>query len=146
MPEPSARETILNLFRETDDGFVSGAQISHSLGVSRTAVWKQIQTLRDLGYRIEAVPSRGYQLCSSPDTLLPEELQHDLNCQIVGRRFHCFQETDSTNLQAYALGEQGAPEGTVVIAEQQTAGKGRLGRPWLSPAGVNLYLSLLLRP
>ncbi len=142
----SARDKILGLFRKAADGFLSGSSISRELGVTRAAVWKQIEILRSLGYRIEAVPSRGYRLLSGPDEPIPEELQHDLGCRIIGRRFVYFGITDSTNRQACLLGEQGAPEGSVVIADQQSAGKGRLGRQWTSPPGVNLYTSILLRP
>ena len=142
----SLRETILQLFRGTPTGFVSGARISRTLGVSRTAVWKQIEKLRELGYRIEAVPSKGYRLMQSPDLLLAEELQAGAFGQLIGCRIRTLETTDSTNLQAMALGDAGAPEGLVVIADRQTAGKGRLGRSWISPGGVNLYLSVLLRP
>ncbi|HKL26001.1 MAG TPA: biotin--[acetyl-CoA-carboxylase] ligase [Desulfuromonadales bacterium] len=142
----SLRETILQLFRSTPTGFVSGAQISRTLGVSRTAVWKQIEKLRELGYCIEAVPSKGYRLMQSPDVLLAEELSAGASGQLIGCRIRTLETTDSTNLQAMALGDAGAPEGLVVIADRQTAGKGRLGRSWISPGGVNLYLSVLLRP
>lgn len=141
-----SREEILKLFRDNRDGFVSGAQISKALGVSRTAVWKQIGLLRDLGYEIEAVPSRGYHLVSSPDTLIAAEIQSELGTRIIGREVVYYPETDSTNLRAHEAGEQGAAEGTVVIADVQSAGKGRLGRRWSSPSGVNLYTSVILRP
>lgn len=146
MPVTGARETILNLFRQEPGGYLSGARLSELLGVSRTAVWKQIEQLRQLGYRIEAIPSRGYQLCATPDLLLAEELRSGLNTRSIGHDIRYFDETDSTNRQAYALGESGAAEGLVVIADRQSAGKGRMGRTWASPPGVNLYLSVLLRP
>ena len=146
MMTTSSRETILQMFRETPSGFLSGAQISKELGVSRTAVWKQIEALRDLGYVVEAVPSRGYHLLQSPDLLSAEELRAGLGEQLIGCDIRTFGETDSTNVQAMALGEEGAPEGTVIVADRQTAGKGRLGRRWISPGGVNLYVSVLLRP
>lgn len=146
MPAVAARETILNLFRQAPQGFLSGGRLSEELGVSRTAVWKQIQQLRQLGYRIEAVPSRGYRLCGTPDLPLAEELRTGLATRVIGREIRYFADTDSTNRQAYACGESGAPEGLVVIADRQSAGKGRMGRSWTSPPGVNLYLSILLRP
>ncbi len=146
MMTSSLRETILQLFRETPNGFVSGAQISKTLGVSRTAVWKQIEALRELGYKIEAVPSRGYHLLEAPDLLSAEELRAGLDDSLIGSDIRVFEETDSTNAQAMVLGDTGAPEGLVVVADRQTAGKGRLGRRWLSPGGVNLYVSILLRP
>lgn len=141
-----SRETLLNLFRQAPAGYLSGTGLSKALGVSRAAVWKQIEQLRQLGYRIEAVPSRGYRLCSTPDLLLAEELRNGLATRCIGREIRYFSDTDSTNRQAYALGDAGADEGLVVIADRQSAGKGRMGRSWASPPGVNLYLSVLLRP
>jgi BirA family biotin operon repressor/biotin-[acetyl-CoA-carboxylase] ligase len=146
MSAVAARETILRLFRQSPQGYVSGERLSETLGVSRNAVWKQIGQLRQLGYQIEAIPSRGYQLRGTPDLLLAEELQDGLATRVVGREVRYLAETDSTNRQAYALGEGGAGEGLVVIADRQTAGKGRMGRTWASPPAVNLYLSVLLRP
>ncbi len=146
MKNPAPRETILSLFSQTPDGFVSGEHISAELGVSRTAVWKHIRNLRQSGYVIEALPSRGYQLVQSPDVLMPESIQSGLECLRVGSRVRCFDETDSTNLQACRLGDEGEVDGLVVIADRQSSGKGRMGRRWESPGGVNLYASILLRP
>lgn len=146
MSKPAPREIILNLFSQSADGLVSGGRIGAELGISRTAVWKHIRSLRDAGYLIEAVPARGYRLTNAPDCLLPEAIQAGLGCRVVASRLRCFDETDSTNLQACRLGDEGEDEGLVVIAERQTAGKGRMGRSWESPAGVNLYASILLRP
>lgn len=146
MSRPDARQQILRLFHDSPGEFVSGAQISQSLGVSRTAVWKQISQLRELGYRIEAVTSRGYRLVSGPDLLHADELRSRLATTVIGREVRCLDEVDSTNLRVMELGEQGAPEGLVLFADRQSAGKGRLGRRWASPGGVNLYLSVLLRP
>ena len=146
MMTSSARETILQLFRETPDGYLSGGRISEVLGVSRTAVWKQITALRSLGYQIEAVPSRGYRLLLCPDVLLAEEIRAGLDTRIIGGDIRLLEVTDSTNSQAGRLADAGVPEGLVVIADRQTAGKGRLGRSWISPPAVNLYLSVLLRP
>lgn len=146
MNKPAPRETILSLFSQTPDGFVSGERISEELGVSRTAVWKHIRNLRQAGYQIEATPSRGYQLKQSPDVLMPEAIQSGLECQIVGALIRCFDEIDSTNIHACRLGDEGEVDGLVVIADRQNSGKGRLGRKWESPDGVNLYASILLRP
>jgi len=140
------RREVLRLFHERPDEFISGAEISQRLGVSRTAVWKHIRQLRDAGYAIEAVTSRGYRLETIPDVLLAAEIQTGLETERVGRAMHCFASTDSTNLRALEMAEQGCADGTVLIAEEQTGGKGRLGRRWESPRGVNLYASLVLRP
>jgi BirA family biotin operon repressor/biotin-[acetyl-CoA-carboxylase] ligase len=141
-----AAATILRLFREAGNDFVSGALISRELQVSRTAVWKNINGLRDAGYVIEAVPSRGYQLISTPNILSEEEVREKLHAAIIGRRLVCLSETVSTNADAFHLAEEGAVEGTVVIADAQSGGKGRMGRVWSSPPGINLYCSVVLRP
>ena len=141
----TASGAILRLFRE-QDGFVSGETISRELRVSRTAIWKQINGLRKLGYVIEAIPSRGYYLKSAPDVLTIAEISAHLNTAIIGRHIVCLAETASTNGDAFRLAEQGADEGTVVLADAQSNGKGRMGRVWSSPAGVNLYCSVILRP
>lgn len=146
MKKPAPREMILALFRQTPNGYVSGARISEELGISRTAVWKHIRSLRQAGYRIEAVPSRGYHLQQPADVLIPEAIQAGLETRRVGTRVVCLEDTDSTNSQACRLGDEGAPDGLVVIADRQSAGKGRMGRRWESPGGVNLYASILLRP
>jgi len=140
------RREVLRLFHAHPDAYISGAEISQRLGVSRTAVWKHIRALREAGYAIEAVSSRGYRLQETPDLLLAAEIQSGLATERVGRNMQCFPSTDSTNLRAAELAEQGGEDGTVLIAEEQTLGKGRLGRSWASPSGVNLYASLLLRP
>ena len=137
--------TILRLFRN-EEGFVSGEQLSKELGVSRTAIWKHISTLRSAGYIIEAIPSRGYRLISSPDIIDPHEVRANLDGTRVGQRLELLNVTVSTNADAFRLAEDGAIEGTVVIAESQTGGKGRRGRFWVSPGGANLYCSIVLRP
>jgi BirA family transcriptional regulator, biotin operon repressor / biotin---[acetyl-CoA-carboxylase] ligase len=142
----STDTTILRLFREAGSGFVSGELISRELKVSRTAVWKHITGLRGAGYVIEAVPSRGYHLLSSPDILSVEEVRGKLSTIRIGRRLVCLPETTSTNADAFRLAEGGAEEGTTVIADAQSGGKGRRGRVWSSPSGVNLYCSVVLRP
>lgn len=141
-----ADATILRLFREAGSGFVSGELISRELKISRTAVWKHINGLRDAGYIIEAIPSRGYHLLSSPDLLSVDEVREKLRTTRIGRQLVCLPVTTSTNADAFHLAEAGAEEGTVVIADAQSSGKGRRGRVWSSPSGVNLYCSVVLRP
>ena len=131
-----------------DDGsFVSGEQLSRQLGVSRTAVWKQITAMRSAGFSIDALPSHGYRLVSSPEKICMNDISAGLPAgSLIGQQVVWLSETGSTNAEAFRLAEQGATEGTVVMADRQTAGKGRLGRQWVSPGGVNLYLSVILRP
>ena len=136
---------ILRLFR-AGAGYTSGEYLSRELCVSRTAVWKHISALRKNGYRIEAVPSRGYRLVSSPDIIDPHEVAAVRGDTVIGRELEYVKVSLSTNADAFRLAEQGAAEGTVVLADSQTGGKGRRGRVWSSPAGVNLYCSVLLRP
>lgn len=146
MAQPDSRQKILRLFRDRPAGFLSGESLSQELGISRTAVWKHIRALRALGYRIDAVTSKGYRMLGGPDTLVADEIRSRLTTRLIGREILCHDQLASTNLTAMELGEAGAAEGLVVIADRQTAGKGRLGRCWASPGGVNLYLSILLRP
>ncbi len=139
-------QSILELFRANKGIVLSGAELGNQLNISRTAVWKHVNTLRTIGYRIEAVPARGYRLLASPDLFLPVEIQSGLITKRIGNKIICFTETNSTNTVAFKLAEDGAPEGTVVLADSQSRGKGRLGREWSSPPGVNLYASIILRP
>ena len=139
-------QQIVEIFRARDGEVVSGAELSTSLLISRTAVWKHIKSLKDAGYSIDAVPARGYRLLSSPDMLLPGEIAAGLATRLIGKKIICFKSIDSTNSAAFRLAEEGAADGTVVIADAQTRGKGRLGREWASPDGVNLYCSVILRP
>jgi len=139
-------DEILQLLRESSSAFLSGEEISHRLKVSRTAVWKRINHLRNLGYEIGASTRSGYRLIRSPDLLTPSEIKPLLKTKWIGKKIHHFHNLDSTNSKAYQLALNGAEEGEVVIAESQEKGRGRLGRQWFSPPFLNLYLSVILRP
>ena len=143
-PDPGLQE-ILNLLRE-EDAFVSGEVLASRVGLSRAGVWKRLNRLKALGYHIEGEPRRGYRLLSAPDKLLPEEVLYRLGTRTLRGPIYHFETTPSTNDAAKVLGREGAAEGTMVLAETQTAGRGRLGRSWVSPPGLGLYVSLLLRP
>jgi BirA family transcriptional regulator, biotin operon repressor / biotin---[acetyl-CoA-carboxylase] ligase len=125
---------------------VSGERLAAAAGVSRAAVWKRINRLKALGYVIAGEPRKGYRLLAAPDKLLPAEILHGLATRRFRGPVHHFETVASTSDLAKELGGKGAPEGTLVVAESQEAGRGRLGRQWDSPAGVGLYVSLLLRP
>ncbi len=125
---------------------VSGEDLAGLLGVSRTAVWKHIRLLKEVGFAVEARTGKGYRLTQVPDLLLPVLIQALLKTKIMGRTIYYFPQIESTNTKARELAEKGAPEGTLVVAEYQTRGKGRMARPWESPAGENLLFSLILRP
>lgn len=139
-------EEILRLLRSHPSDFVSGEEISRLLKLSRTAIWKRVKKLRTLGYVIEALPRMGYRLIQSPDLLLPSEIDPLLGTEWMGKKVHYFNSIDSTNSTAYQLALNGAEEGEVVIGESQKKGRGRLGRQWVSPPFLNLYLSVVLRP
>lgn len=139
------REEILKALREAG-GWLSGQELCGRLQVSRTAVWKAVTRLREEGYQIESVQNRGYRLLESPDVLTEAEIGSRLTTKVMGRNCFCLKETDSTNIQAKKLAEEGAPHGTLVCAEQQNLGRGRRGRAWSSPPGEAVYMSLLLRP
>lgn len=126
---------ILQIFRDRKGDVISGEELSSMLGISRTAVWKHIKDLRRLGYTVLAVPARGYRMVSSPERLVAEEIAAGLPTKRIGKRIICLEETDSTNNVTFRLAEEGTAEGTVVIADAQTRGKGRLGRSWASPKG-----------
>jgi len=142
----TSRDKILSLFRSQPEVFVSGQEISQTLNISRAAVWKQVELLREQGFEIEAQRSKGYRLLGGPDLLLSSEIEKGLTCLHLGKSLVCLAEIDSTNARARQLAEQGAADGTVIIADRQSAGRGRLGRRWESPSAVNLYCSILLRP
>lgn len=124
----------------------SGELLSEQLGVSRAQIWKHVERLRSRGYQIEGERGGGYLLTGRPDRLYPEELQSGLDTQWIAHEIHYFDTTDSTNRIAYDLAREGAAHGTAVVAEGQTAGRGRLGRSFFSPQYLNLYTSIVLRP
>lgn len=141
-----SEDRLLELLRQHPHDFISGNEMSQKLGISRTAIWKHIEHLRKLGYEIEAQPHMGYRLVSVPDRLIPEEIRWGLNTRWMGQKILSYEETDSTNDIATKLASQGAPEGTVVFAEFQTKGRGRLGRSWIAPKGTSILASIVFRP
>ncbi|MEM2925458.1 MAG: biotin--[acetyl-CoA-carboxylase] ligase [Methanocellales archaeon] len=139
------REKILQELKQSQGKYVSGGKIARALKVSRTAIWKHINSLKKMGYEIEAKPKKGYKLVRSPDLITPEEIKIGLKTEVIGRELNYFQSVSSTNEVARELAEKGAGEGLVVLAESQTMGRGRLGRTWASPQG-GIWLSIILRP
>jgi len=137
---------ILKFLREKE--YVSGEVLAQKLGISRVAVWKQIQKLKNMGYKIKSDQNLGYCLISRPDLLLPQEIQRGLSTNYIGKEIYYFPELKSTNIMAKEKvlhRAEGMDEGTLIIAEKQSAGKGRLGREWFSPAG-GIWLSIILYP
>ena len=140
------KSDILTLLRNNKD-YVSGQQLCDQFGVSRTAVWKVINQLKEEGYEIESVPRKGYRLVETPkDILSQSEIASRLHTKWAGRKLYYFESTGSTNTDAKRLAEEGEPHGTTIVANMQTAGKGRRGRTWQSPAGANTYFTILLKP
>ncbi len=139
------KETLLLLLKEAD-GFLSGAEIGRQLGISRTAVWKYIRALRQDGYQVEAVTNKGYHLVQGQDILTAESVHAASRAAVMGKQLVVLDTVDSTNNVLRQLAEEGAEEGTTVIALKQEAGRGRRGRTWVSEKGAGLFLSVLFRP
>ncbi len=143
----STKQQLLIYLKEGKGTWVSGESLAHKMAISRTAIWKHVRNLKEDGYVIESSPKKGYLLRQASDLLLVNEIQEGLNTSVFGKRdIAYFKETDSTNLRAKFLASDGAPEGTVVVAESQTRGRGRRGRSWFSPSGEGIYTSIILRP
>jgi len=138
-------DKILTLLKK-EKGYLSGEDISEHFGISRAAIWKHIEELRSQGYEIEAAPHLGYRLVSAPDRLLADEIAWELQTKLIGKKIYSFDSLDSTMDFAYELGLKNSPEGTIVCAETQKKGRGRMGRSWASPRYKGIYFSVILRP
>ncbi|MFS0722615.1 biotin--[acetyl-CoA-carboxylase] ligase [Paenibacillus sp. 1P07SE] len=139
-------DKLLQLFAQQPGEYISGEAISKELSVSRTAIWKQIKKLEAKGYVFEASPRLGYRLMSAPDKLDADTLRQLLGKGKYGQELEWYASLDSTQNRARALAEGGAPDGTLVLADQQVQGRGRLGRSFVSPPGKGIWMSLVLRP
>jgi len=137
---------LVTLLAENSTIVISGARIAREIGVSRSTVWRLVGRLRELGVKAKGRPATGYFLEQVPDILMPDMLKQRLKGGLFGKRIHHFFKTDSTNRVALELGHAGQPEGAVVLAEEQTAGRGRAGRAWASERAAGIYVTLLLRP
>ena len=123
--------------------YVSGQDLCRELGISRTAVWKNIRQLEEDGYEIEASAGKGYRITGFPDTIAEEEVASILQTERMGKKIRYFSRIDSTNQYAKRIAEEGAEDGTLIIADEQTAGKGRSGRRWVTPPGEAIAFTLL---
>jgi len=139
-------EKILNALRHNKDSYVSGEELCKLAGISRAAIWKHMEKLREEGYDIEALPHLGYKLVAIPDLLIPSEIKWKLKTKVFGRSVISYRKVDSTNIIAYELAEKGMKEGAVILADEQVKGKGRHGRRWSSPSKGGIYMSCILRP
>lgn len=139
-------DSILGVLREAGDMYISSEELCKLADISRAAIWKRIEKLREEGYDIEASPHLGYRLVSIPDSLIPAEIQWKLKTRIIGNQVLSYKKVDSTNTIAYELAEKGLAEGAIVIADEQLRGRGRQGRSWQSPPKSGIYISCILRP
>jgi len=139
-------DALLTLLAENSTIVISGAKIAKEIGVTRQQVWRWIEQLRQLGVRVKGHPRTGYHIERVPDILVPQMLSHRLYGTPFARRILHFFKVGSTNAVAMQLGESGEPHGAVVLAEEQTAGRGRAGRSWASEKSAGIYCSILLRP
>lgn len=140
------KKKILNILRKSKDEYISGERLSEELGITRAGIWKHIKSLKEAGYVIESISNRGYKLISTPDIIDSEEILPLLTTKYIGRNFIHFDEVDSTNVQCRRACSNNPIEGMVVAAEEQTSGKGRLGRSWISPKGTGIWMSIVLKP
>ena len=139
------KEEILRLLRDAD-GYISGQELCNRFGVSRTAVWKAINQLKEAGYEIEAQQNKGYRLMAAPDLMTEAEIKSLLHTDWVAKEVLYFDTIDSTNTKAQELAEKGYPSGTLVVADKQESGKGRRGRSWVSPSGTGIFMTLMIKP
>ena len=141
----ATKDLVLEALQRSGENYLSGEALSEELGISRTAVWKAIRILRDEGYTIKAVTNRGYRLIHEEDVITEKSLREHLSTRYKNNRLYIYDTLDSTNNRAKQLALENAPHGTTVIAMQQTAGKGRLGRSFFSPR-EGIYLSIIIKP
>jgi BirA family biotin operon repressor/biotin-[acetyl-CoA-carboxylase] ligase len=139
-------EKILKVLRASPGEYISSEELCKDAGISRAAIWKRMEALREEGYEIEASPHLGYRFISAPDSLIPDELKWGLKAKVFGKDIIAYKKVDSTNDVAYSLAEKGMKEGTVIVSEEQASGKGRHGRKWVSPPKGGIYISFILRP
>lgn len=140
------KDIVLEELRKNKDKYISGEQLSLGLGVSRTSIWKYVKKLKEDGYKIDSSTRKGYKLIDIPDALYPSEIKRLINTKIIGKELIFLDSIDSTNSYGKKISESDFMEGTVIITEEQTAGRGRLGREWVSPKGNGVYLSIMLKP
>lgn len=139
-------DALLALLADNPLNVISGPKIAKEIGVTRFTVWRWVEKLRSLGVRVHGHPRAGYRIERVPDVLVPQMLRPHLAGTMFSKRIHHFFKVDSTNSVALRLGHDDEPHGAVVVAEEQTAGRGRIGRAWHSEKTSGIYVTLLLRP
>ena len=142
----NVKDSLLNTLAASGGEYISGAALAEKLKVSRNAVWKAVKSLEAEGYAIESVTSKGYRLAKSNNRLSEKLISAHLQTKALGRELQVLDEVDSTNIAAKKLASAGAPHGTVIVADRQTMGRGRLGRTFVSPSGTGIYFTVIVRP
>jgi BirA family biotin operon repressor/biotin-[acetyl-CoA-carboxylase] ligase len=140
------RKRLIEAFTDAGDDYLSGQHLADIAGCSRTAVWKHIEELRKEGFVFEAVKKKGYKILKTPEKVTPDEIGFGLKSDFIGRNIHYEEKVESTQKIAHRLAAEGAPDGTVVVAEEQTSGRGRMDRRWHSPKYTGIWMSIILRP
>jgi BirA family biotin operon repressor/biotin-[acetyl-CoA-carboxylase] ligase len=140
------RKKLLDAFTLADAAFLSGQHLAELIGCSRTAVWKHIEELRKEGFELEAVRNKGYRIVKTPERISADEIRLGLKTNFIGQNIHYEESVESTQKIAHRLSNEDLPEGTVIIAEEQRSGKGRMNRTWHSPKFTGIWMSLILRP
>ena len=140
------RKDLLDAFTNADGAYLSGQHIAELIGCSRTAVWKHIEELRKEGFELEAVRRKGYRIVKTPEKITADELRLGLTTKFIGKNVHYEESVESTQKIAHLLAYEDAPEGTVIIAEEQLSGRGRMDRKWHSPKYTGIWMSIILRP
>jgi BirA family transcriptional regulator, biotin operon repressor / biotin---[acetyl-CoA-carboxylase] ligase len=140
------RKDLLDAFTNAGGSYLSGQRIAELLGCSRTAVWKHIEELRKEGFELEAVRRKGYRIVKTPEKITADELRLGLKTVFIGKNVHYEESVESTQKIAHRLAHEDAPEGTVIIAEEQLSGRGRMDRKWHSPKYTGIWMSIILRP
>ena len=140
------RKDLLDAFTKADGAYLSGQHIAELIGCSRTAVWKHIEELRKEGFELEAVRRKGYRIVKTPEKITADELRLGLTTKFIGKNVHYEETVESTQKIAHRLAYDEAPEGTVIIAEEQLSGRGRMARRWHSPKYTGIWMSIILRP
>lgn len=144
--EMGIRQKLIEAFTKSQSEYLSGQYLAELAGCSRTAVWKHIEDLRKEGFKFDAVRKKGYKILSAPDKMTANKINLGLKTAFMGKNLHYLDSVDSTQKVAQKLAYENAEEGTVVIAEEQTAGRGRMDRKWHSPKYTGIWMSMILRP
>lgn len=140
------RKELLDAFTNAGDAFLSGQHLAELIGCSRTAVWKHIEELRKEGFELEAVRNKGYRILKTSEKVTADEIRFGLTTNFIGRNIHYEESVESTQKIAHRFASEDAPEGTVIIAEEQLSGRGRMARRWHSPKYTGIWMSMIIRP